>query len=154
MHSPFDQSCMERALELARHAATRDEVPVGAVLALENKIIGAGFNQPIATSDPTSHAELIAIRNGAKKIGNYRLPKTTLYVTLEPCPMCAGAIIHARIERLVVATKDPRTGSCGSVFNLTNSAPPLNHKVTVEFGLLEEECASLLKQFFKSKRRR
>jgi tRNA(adenine34) deaminase len=152
MNNSLDRQYMKNALTLAELAAARGEVPVGAVITINARQIGEGFNQPIENNDPSSHAELNAIRQACQAMENYRLPGATLYTTLEPCPMCAGAIIHARIKRLVIATADPRTGCCGSVFNLTNSAPPFNHKVSVEFGLLAEESASLLKQFFKARR--
>ncbi len=142
---------MRRALELAREAAARDEVPVGAVLVGEGGIIGEGFNQPIAGHDPTAHAEMLALRAGALTLENYRLPGTTLYVTLEPCPMCAGAMVNARVSRLVYATRDPRAGSAGSVFNIVNAAP-LNHRIECERGLLAEESAALLNEFFKQRR--
>jgi tRNA(adenine34) deaminase len=147
-----DRYWMAQAFELARHAAQHDEVPVGAVLVdAENHCIGRGWNQPISKSDPTAHAEIIALREAARTLGNYRLPGTTLYVTLEPCPMCAGAIVHARVNRIVIAAADPRTGSAGSVFNLLDS-PHLNHSVALQTGVLEEECSSLLKTFFLEKR--
>lgn len=142
---------MRRALELAREAAAGDEVPVGAVLVHEGKIIGEGYNQPIAGHDPTAHAEILALRAGALALGNYRLPGTTLYVTLEPCPMCAGAMVNARVSRLVYATRDPKAGSAGSVFNIVHAAP-LNHRIECARGLLAEESAGLLTEFFKKRR--
>ncbi len=149
----IDLHWMNEACELAKKAADVDEVPVGAVLInAENKCIGQGWNQPISKSDPTAHAEILALRNAARQLENYRLPNTTLYVTLEPCPMCAGAIIHARVKRIVIATSDPRTGSAGSVFNLLNS-PHLNHCVEITNGVLQHECSTLLKSFFKNKRK-
>ncbi len=144
---------MNKALELAQKAGDSDEVPIGSVLISENnQCIGEGWNQPISTDDPTAHAEILALRDAAKRLNNYRLPDTTLYVTLEPCPMCAGAIVQARIRRVVIATPDPRTGSAGSVFNLLNS-PHLNHRVAVTTGVLQQECSSLLKTFFLDKRK-
>ncbi len=142
---------MQRAFELAQKAEENDEVPVGAVIVYQDKIIGEGWNQPISSNDPTAHAEIMALRDAGNRIGNYRLPETTMYVTLEPCAMCAGAIVHARIAKLVYATDDPKTGACGSVFNLL-STEKLNHKVEIEKGLLEDECRSLLQNFFKQKR--
>jgi tRNA(adenine34) deaminase len=143
---------MSKAYELAQQAAEQGEVPVGAVLVnTENQCIGEGCNQPITGHDPTAHAEIVAIRNAANLLGNYRLPGTTLYVTLEPCPMCAGAIIHARISRVVIATPDPRSGSAGSVYNLLDSMQ-LNHRATVTTGVLQHECSTLLKSFFLDKR--
>ena len=143
---------MTKAYELAQQAEEQGEVPVGAVLVnTENQCIGEGCNQPITGHDPTAHAEIVAIRNAANLLGNYRLPGTTLYVTLEPCPMCAGAIIHARISRVVIATPDPRSGSAGSVYNLLDSMQ-LNHRATVTTGILQHECSTLLKSFFLDKR--
>jgi tRNA(adenine34) deaminase len=142
---------MQRAFDLAKKAEAQDEVPVGAVIVLNDQIIGEGWNQPISSDDPTAHAEIMALRDAGKKIGNYRLPNTTLYVTLEPCTMCAGAIIHARLSRLVYAVDDPKTGACGSVFNLLQT-DKLNHKVEIEKGVMEEECRSLIQSFFKEKR--
>lgn len=147
-----DKFWMQHALTLARSAGEMEEVPVGAVLINEqDEIVGEGFNQPIGLHDPTAHAEIQALRQAALKMQNYRLPGTTLYVTLEPCPMCAGALVHARIERIVIATADPRTGSAGSVFNLLET-DVLNHRVRVESGLLADESAALLKAFFSARR--
>jgi len=146
-----DAKWMQRAFELAEKAKSQDEVPVGAVIVYENKIIGEGWNQPISSSDPTAHAEIMALRDAGNNIGNYRLPETTMYVTLEPCAMCAGALVHARIEKLVYATADLKTGACGSVFNLLQSEE-LNHKVDIEQGIMENESRSLIQMFFKEKR--
>lgn len=153
MFTTFDQYCMQRALALANTAKESGEVPIGAVLALEGQVVAEGYNQPIAQHDPTAHAEVVALRIAAKKIGNYRLVNSTLYTTLEPCCMCAGAIVHARVMRVVFAAKDPRAGASGSVFNLLNSSV-LNHSAHVEHGLFAEESSLLLKQFFKEKRRK
>lgn len=143
---------MTKAYELAQQAEEQGEVPVGAVLVnTDNQCIGEGCNQPITGHDPTAHAEIVAIRSAANQLANYRLPGTTLYVTLEPCPMCAGAIIHARISRVVIATPDPRSGSAGSVYNLLDSMQ-LNHRATVTTGILQHECSTLLKSFFLDKR--
>ena len=142
---------MQRAFDLAKKAEAQDEVPVGAVIVCEDQIIGEGWNQPISAKDPTAHAEIMALRDAGEKIGNYRLPNATIYVTLEPCTMCAGAIIHARLFRLVYAVDDPKTGACGSVFNLLQTEE-LNHKVEIEKGVMEEECRSLIRSFFKEKR--
>jgi tRNA(adenine34) deaminase len=143
---------MTKAYELALNAADNGEVPVGAILVDDNnQCIGRGWNQPISGHDPTAHAEIMALRDAASRVENYRLPETTLYVTLEPCTMCGGAIIHARIKRLVYATPDPRTGSAGSVYNLMNSQH-LNHRVNVDTGVLQHECSTLLKTFFLEKR--
>jgi len=146
-----DLQWMQRAVELAKKAEAQDEVPVGAVIVLDNQIIGEGWNQPISSDDPTAHAEIMALRDAGEKIGNYRLPNASIYVTLEPCIMCAGAIIHARLSRLVYAVDDPKTGACGSVFNLLQT-DELNHKVDIEKGVMKEECQSLIRSFFKEKR--
>ncbi len=146
-----DVGFMKEALVLARQAEEAGEVPVGAVLVWENGVIGRGANRPIAACDPTAHAEMEALREGARRLGNYRLPGTTLYVTLEPCIMCAGAIIHARVRRLVFAAADPKTGAAGSVFDVFASGR-VNHMVAVEGGLLADESASLLRSFFRARR--
>ena len=142
---------MKRAFQLAKKSEEYDEVPVGAIVVYKNEIIGEGWNQPISSHDSTAHAEIMALKNAGKKIGNYRLPESTLYVTLEPCVMCAGAIVHARIAKLVFAVEDKKTGACGSVFNLVQ-AEELNHYVEVEKGVLEKECRRLIQDFFKEKR--
>jgi tRNA(adenine34) deaminase len=146
-HFPF----MSRALELAREARTAGEVPVGAVLVKDDKIVAEGFNRPISSHDPTAHAEIVAIRAAADKLGTYRLLDTTLYVTLEPCAMCAGAMVHARIKNLVFGAIDPRAGAAGSIFNITQHAT-LNHRLTVESGVLADECGALLRDFFLARR--
>ncbi len=127
------------------------EVPVGAVVVFDGEVIGEGFNQPIGSDDPSAHAEIMALRAAGKCMQNYRLPGTTLYVTLEPCTMCAGAIIHARIERLVFAAADPRTGAAGSVYDVLADARH-NHRVMVEGGLMAAESAAMLKAFFRARR--
>ena len=142
---------MQHAIKLAQHAESIGEVPVGAVIVKDNKIVSEGWNQPISSNDPTAHAEVIALRAAAKELENYRVIDTTLYVTLEPCTMCAGALIHARVKRVVFGATDPRTGAAGSVFDILNTNK-LNHVVEIEKGVLEEDCAELLKQFFKKKR--
>lgn len=142
---------MQRAIELARVAEQQGEVPVGAVLVKDNQIIGEGFNAPISTHDPSAHAEIQAIRAAASTIGNYRLLNTTLYVTVEPCVMCAGAIVHARVSEIVFGASEPRTGAAGSVFNILQSSE-LNHRVEIRSGVLQEECAGLLKKFFQQRR--
>ncbi len=142
---------MARAIELARQAAAAGEVPVGAVIVRDRKIIGEGWNRPIGTHDPTAHAEIIALREAAKNIGSYRLTNATLYVTLEPCAMCAGAMVHARVKRLVYGSSDPRAGASGSIFNVTNH-PALNHRVECEGGLMSDECGELLRGFFAERR--
>ena len=143
---------MDRALQLAQKAQDQNEVPVGAVVIKDGQVIGSGWNRPITSNDPTAHAEIIALREAAMCQQNYRLPGTTLYVTLEPCPMCAMAIIHARVDRVVFATGDPRTGAAGSVFNLLKS-PLLNHQCEVSAGILQQRCGDLLIGFFKSRRK-
>jgi tRNA(adenine34) deaminase len=143
---------MRRALFLARLARENGEVPVGAVLVgQQGDILTETANAPITLEDPTAHAEILALRAGARKLGNYRLPGCTLYVTLEPCPMCASALVHARIERLVYAAPDPKTGACGSVMDLPGHWS-MNHRVQVDGGILEEESSELLKWFFKERR--
>jgi len=143
---------MLAALVLARQAAQHDEVPVGAVVVMDNQIVGRGFNQPIGRHDPTAHAEIMAIRDAAQTLGNYRLPGCTLVVTVEPCTMCAGALVHARIEQLIFGAKEPRAGAvCSSARVLDNSG--LNHKVTVVDGVLEKECKALMSSFFQGRRK-
>ncbi|WP_456380492.1 tRNA adenosine(34) deaminase TadA [Thiolapillus sp.] len=148
-----DQVFMQRALELAHLAENQGEVPVGAVLVLENEIIGEGWNQPIGRHDPSAHAEIMALRDAGQRLQNYRLPQTTLYVTLEPCPMCAGAIVHARVGKLVFGARDPRSGAAGSVFDLLPSDQRFNHVTEAMGGVLADESAQLLRQFFRARRR-
>ena len=143
---------MQQALALAEQAAREDEVPVGAVLVLDDQLIGSGYNHPIAKSDPTAHAEIAALRAGAEKIGNYRLLNATLYVTLEPCTMCAGAMVHSRIKRLVYGASDPRAGAVQSMEQVLDK-PFLNHRVEYAGGLLAAECGEILSWFFKEKRK-
>lgn len=142
---------MQRALQLANEAAQKGEVPVGAVLVLNNEVIGEGYNSPIAHHDPAAHAEMMAMRQGAAAIKNYRLVNTTLYVTLEPCLMCVGAMIHARVQRLVFGAKDPKAGAVVSQIKGLNQ-PFLNHRIDYAGGLLESECSELLRQFFRERR--
>lgn len=142
---------MRRALDLARRAAAAGEVPVGAVLVMDEEALGEGWNQSISACDPTAHAEIVALRAASARIGNYRLPGSTLYVTLEPCPMCAGALVHARVARVVFGAADPRAGAAGTVFDLLRSAA-LNHRAEVTDGVLAEECATLLREFFRARR--
>jgi tRNA(adenine34) deaminase len=142
---------MSRALELARQAQSSGEVPVGAVVVKDGAIIAEGFNRPIGGNDPTAHAEIVAMRAAAQVLGSYRLLSTTLYVTLEPCAMCAGAMVHARIQNLVFGATDPRAGAAGSVFNIVQSTA-LNHRVQVEGGVLAAECGALLRDFFVARR--
>ncbi len=147
----LDQFWMQRALELARQAEAAGEVPVGAVIVKDEKIIAEGWNQPIGSHDPSAHAEMVALRRAANTLNNYRLLDTTLYVTLEPCVMCAGAMIHARIKRVVFGAYDPKTGAAGSVFDVLNSDKH-NHKVELHGGVIADECGALLSNFFKEKR--
>jgi len=142
---------MQHALTLAKKAGAQNEVPVGAVVVLNNEIIGEGYNQPITTHDPTAHAEIIALRDAAQKIQNYRLTDAILYVTLEPCTMCIGALIHARIKRLVFGALDPKTGAVASQFHLLESQR-FNHRIEWEGGCLAEECGDILKKFFTNRR--
>jgi len=146
-----DARFMRRALDLARHAGESGEVPVGALVVLNGEIIGEGWNQPIVSHDPTAHAEIVALRAAAARAKNYRLADAVLYVTLEPCAMCAGAIVHARIARVVYGTADPKAGAAGSVFNLLDSSS-LNHRAMVTGGVLAEECGQQLKVFFQARR--
>jgi len=142
---------MRRALELAREAAAAGEVPVGAVIVREGRIIAEGSNRPIGARDPTAHAEMVALRAAAAASDSYRLTGTTLYVTLEPCAMCAGAMVHARVQRLVFAATDPRAGAAGSVFNIVQH-PALNHRIDCTGGVLADECGALLRNFFLARR--
>ncbi len=144
---------MHRALDLAEKARSLGEVPVGAVVVMDGNIIGEGYNRPVASHDPTRHAEIAALRDAAIRAGNYRLPGCSLYVTLEPCLMCAGAIFHARVSRLIYGAKDPKTGACGSVLDLF-ADPRLNHHAAVTSGILEESCGDMLRQFFSERRRK
>jgi tRNA(adenine34) deaminase len=148
-----DTEFMQYALALAKEAALNDEVPVGAIVVKNGEIIGKGRNSPIALNDPSAHAEILAMRDAANKIGNYRLVDCTLYVTLEPCAMCSGAIQHARIARLVYGASDHKTGACGSVINLMIE-PKLNHHTQVESGILAAECGTILTRFFAEKRKK
>ncbi|AMR68103.1 tRNA adenosine(34) deaminase TadA [Aquipseudomonas alcaligenes] len=146
-----DERFMREAMELARQGAERGEVPVGAVLVLDGEVIGRGFNCPISTSDPSAHAEMVAIRAAAAAVQNYRLPGSTLYVTLEPCSMCAGLIVHSRIARVVYGTTEPKAGvavSRGQFF----TQDFLNHRVLIEGGVLAQECSEMLSAFFKARR--
>lgn len=148
-----DELWMTEALNLAREAGAAGEVPVGAVVVLDGQIIGRGFNQPISRHDPTAHAEVVALRDAATRLGNYRLPGATLYVTLEPCMMCAGAMMHARLARVVFGAKDPKTGVAGSVLDLFGEAR-LNHHAEITGGVRAEECGQLLSSFFAARRNR
>lgn len=146
-----DVRWMRHALALAVRAAEQGEVPVGAVLVQGDALLGEGYNRPIMDHDPSGHAEMIALRAAAKAVGNYRLPGSTLYVTLEPCVMCAGAITHARVQRLVFGAPDPKAGAVNAVYDVI-SAPRLNHTVQWTGGVLAEECGQLLRDFFRARR--
>lgn len=151
MNLPTDLHFMRYALDLARRAEAQGEVPVGAVLVRDGVVIGDGFNQPIGMHDPTAHAEIVALRAAAQRIGNYRLTGSTLYVTLEPCAMCSGAVMQARVARVIFGAADPRAGAAGSVFNVLDSER-LNHRISIERGVLAEEAAQLLQNFFRARR--
>lgn len=142
---------MQRALALAERAEAEGEVPVGAVLVREGMLLSEGWNQPIGRHDPTAHAEIVALRAAAARSGNYRLPETTLYVTLEPCPMCAGAIVQARVARVVYGAADPVAGAAGTVYNLLQS-DTLNHRAAICAGVLADACAARLRGFFLARR--
>ena len=146
-----DEAFMRRALELAQRAQEEGEVPVGAVLVLEERILGEGWNRPIAASDPTAHAEILAMRAASSALSNYRLTGATLYVTLEPCAMCAGAMFHARLGRVVFGASDPKTGAAGSIVDLFKNEK-LNHHAQIQGGVLAGECSALLSRFFASRR--
>jgi tRNA(adenine34) deaminase len=149
---PIEQNFMLQALTQAQHAASLGEVPVGAIVVKDGVVIARGYNQPIGRHDPTAHAEIVALRAAAAVLGNYRLPGCELYVTLEPCVMCAGAMLHARLARVVFGANDPKTGACGSVLNLFDQEQ-LNHQTTITGGVLEHECATLLRSFFAERRK-
>lgn len=149
---PTDEDYMASALAWARRAGQRGEVPVGAVLvAADGTVLAQAGNAPVASDDPSAHAEVLVLREAGRKLGNYRLPGTRLYVTIEPCPMCAGALVHARVARIVYGAADPRAGACGTVFDLARSAN-LNHRLEVVGGVKEQDCAALLKAFFAERR--
>lgn len=149
--SAVDTVMMRHALLLARRAQLQGEVPVGAVVTFQGRIVGEGWNRPISGHDPSAHAEMIALRAAAQKIGNYRLNDTTLYVTLEPCVMCAGAIVHARVQQLVFGASDPKAGAVNSVYDVI-AKPRLNHVVQWRGGVLESECGDVLRRFFRERR--
>ena len=146
-----DEAFMREALLLAGEAAAAGEVPVGAVVVRDGEIVGRGFNRPISSHDPTAHAEIVALRDAAARLGNYRLPGCDLYVTLEPCAMCVGAMVHARIGKVVFGATDPKTGACGSIVDLPAIAH-WNHHGVFTGGLLAEECGALLRRFFAERR--
>lgn len=143
---------MRRALALAKRAESESEVPVGALLVSDGEVVGEGWNQPIGTHDPSAHAEILALRDAGGRLGNYRFPRTNLYVTLEPCPMCAAALVHARVARVVFGAKDPKGGACGSVFDLLPSNKRFNHRIDCTGGVLAKECGALLQAFFRKRR--
>ncbi len=149
---PADDQWMRLALELAQQAAGQGEVPVGAVVVKGGEVIGRGFNRPIGSHDPSAHAEMVALREASQRLGNYRLTDCDLYVTLEPCVMCSGAIFHARIRNVVFGATDPKTGVAGSVMNLYESKP-LNHHTAIRGGVMAQESATLLQSFFAARRR-
>ena len=142
---------MRAALEQALEAGRRGEVPVGAVVVVDGEIVGAGFNQPIGGQDPTAHAEIVAMREAAKRLGNYRLRGARLYVTIEPCQMCVGAMVHARVARVVYGTREPKAGAIESAMR-AHEHPALNHRITATGGVLEEECRRVIHEFFREKR--
>lgn len=146
-----DEKFMRRALELAKEGASKDEVPVGAVLVKDGEIVAEGFNQPISSNDPTAHAEIVVLRAAGRRLENYRLNDTTLYVTLEPCSMCAGSLVWSRVKRLVFGASEPRTGAAGSVFDIPRDER-LNHRLEVTGGILAEESSALLQEFFRARR--
>ncbi len=151
IENEIDEMWMRQALDLAKQAELAGEVPVGAILVYEGEVIGKGANSPIQHHDPSAHAEINALRQGALNQKNYRLPNTTLYITLEPCAMCAGAIIQARVARVVFGASEPKTGAAGSIFNILQHAE-LNHRTEVTSGVLANECSQLLSNFFRKKR--
>lgn len=148
-----DETFMQHALQLAWRAWEEGEVPVGALLVRDGEVIGEGWNRPVGTHDPTAHAEIQTLRAAGNAMGNYRLPGTTLYVTLEPCAMCAGAIVHARVARVVFGATDLRAGAAGSVFDLLPSNSRFNHRTVCEGGVLATEAGQMLKEFFRERRK-
>ena len=146
-----DEHWLRHAYQLARDAAADGEVPVGAVVVCDDEMIGEGSNRPVSSADPTAHAEIVALRAACKRQNNYRLGGATLYVTLEPCAMCSGAMLHARVERLVFGAFDPNSGAAGSVINVLD-VPRFNHRVAVRGGVLEQQCADQLQEFFRMRR--
>lgn len=142
---------MKMALNEAFKAYEIKEVPIGAIIVKDNKIISSGYNLRETSKDPTTHAEMIAIRKASQILGGWRLVGCTMYVTIEPCPMCAGAIVNSRLKRLVIGAKDPKMGSCGTIIDVTKN-PKFNHQVQVEWGVLEDECSHIIKEFFKKLR--
>jgi tRNA(Arg) A34 adenosine deaminase TadA len=146
-----DEEFMGAALELAREARERGEVPVGAVLVMDGEILGRGFNQPVSRNDPTAHAEIVALREAGREAGNYRLPGSTMYVTIEPCQMCVGAMVHARVARVVYGTPEPKAGAIESAMR-AHEHPSLNHRLEATGRVMEEECREVIQAFFKERR--
>jgi tRNA(adenine34) deaminase len=146
-----DSEFMQFALDLGREARRRGEVPVGAVVVVDDRVVGEGFNQPIGASDPTAHAEIVALRDAARRLGNYRLTGATLYVTIEPCQMCVGAMVHARVARVVYGAREPKAGALESAMR-AHEHPALNHRMTILGGVLEAECRELIQGFFAERR--
>jgi tRNA(adenine34) deaminase len=146
-----DDEFMAAALELAREARERGEVPVGAVLVMDGEILGRGFNQPVSRNDPTAHAEIVALREAGREAGNYRLPGSTMYVTIEPCQMCVGAMVHARVARVVYGTPEPKAGAIESAMR-AHEHPSLNHRLEATGRVMEEECREVIQAFFKERR--
>ena len=146
-----DEEFMAAALELAREARERGEVPVGAVLVMDGEIVGRGFNQPVSKNDPTAHAEIVALRQAGRETGNYRLPGSTMYVTIEPCQMCVGAMVHARVGRVVYGTPEPKAGAIESAMR-AHEHPALNHRLEVIGRVLEDECREVIQTFFQERR--
>ena len=146
-----DEEFMRAALELAREARERGEVPVGAVLVIDGEIVGRGFNQPVSRNDPTAHAEIVALRQAGRESGNYRLPGSTMYVTIEPCQMCVGAMVHARVARVVYGTPEPKAGAIESAMR-AHEHPSLNHRLEVTGRVLEHECREVIQTFFQERR--
>jgi tRNA(adenine34) deaminase len=142
---------MRAALALAREAAARGEVPVGAVVVLDDAVVGEGYNRPITSSDPTAHAEIVALRDAGQRLGNYRLTGATLYVTIEPCQMCVGAMVHARVARVVYGAAEPKAGAVESAMR-AHEHPALNHRLEASGGVLDEECRAVMQEFFKTRR--
>ena len=151
MQAELDHQFMQQALDQAKLAALAGEVPVGAVMVRDGKVIAKAFNQPIGQHDPSAHAEMLTLRAAAHDESNYRLPGTTLYVTLEPCSMCVGAILHARVDRVVYGAIDPKTGAAGSVLDIF-SLKQINHQTQVEGGVMSQECGQVLREFFRERR--
>ncbi|MCX5781940.1 MAG: tRNA adenosine(34) deaminase TadA [Elusimicrobia bacterium] len=150
--SDSDTFFLKEAVKEAKLSEKKGEVPIGAVIVLDNKIIGRGYNQSITLNDPSAHAEIIALKSAAKKLKNYRLIGSKIYVTIEPCAMCAGALVWARVSEIIFGVYDKKAGACGSIFNIANNKK-LNHRIKIKAGVLKKECGSLIKKFFQKKRK-